>query len=165
MRRFSRETRKFFCFFRGAAHRIGLPQRFCEAKDFLGKGDAGVNGAGMTVDIPRITRLAATRRLLPPLQGTSMTMWYADMAWMSGDSFRPYGAPPSKREARERAAPCGDAVTPSVYFADSSLKEGAKGEGRRLTATREARERATDGRMIKKGLHFFYGCDIMLRGK
>ena len=43
--------------------------------------------------------------------------------------------------------------------------EGAKGEGRRLTATREARERATDGRMIKKGLHFFYGCDIMLRGK
>ena len=35
----------------------------------------------------------------------------------------------------------------------------------RLAATREARERATDGRMIKKGLHFFYGCDIMLRGK
>ena len=41
MRRFSRETRKFFCFFRGAAHRIGLPQRFCEAKDLWEEGEGG----------------------------------------------------------------------------------------------------------------------------
>ena len=41
MRRFSRETRKFFCFFRGAAHRIGFPQRFCEAKDLWEESEGG----------------------------------------------------------------------------------------------------------------------------
>ena len=73
-----------------------------------------------------------------------------------GDSFRPCGAPPSYIGLPQRFCEAKDLREES---------EGAKGEGRRLTATREARERATDGRMIKKGLHFFYGCDIMLRGK
>ena len=40
----------------------GSPKRFA-AQRFLGKGDSGVEGAGMTLDIPRMTRLAATRRL------------------------------------------------------------------------------------------------------
>ena len=37
------------------------PAKILRSKRFVGKGDAGVNGVGMTLGIPRITRLAATR--------------------------------------------------------------------------------------------------------
>ena len=37
------------------------PAKILRSKRFVGKGDAGADGVGMTVDIPRMTRLAATR--------------------------------------------------------------------------------------------------------
>ena len=143
MRRFSRETRKFFCFFRGgettpSAARpqkrargtspyIGLPQKSCEAKDLWEKGEKALSWQSHGVALTAFELGNGALYAPFPDRARALPREKSRRKWRGDDGRHP-----------PHYAPCGDAVTPSApsgHLPRRGRQGGCKERGHASTTT------------------------------